>query len=233
MPVGWAWAMNAPFQWTKQVASPLRRHAQPAGRPLAEGDQGEGRDPRPSSTTSSTWCRRSWRRASIPEPSDGQRHRAEADRGRVDALLLRRRIAPRAGARRSISRCSPTGRSTTTAGSRAAATACPGRPTGRGDDFLDAPWELYNIDEDFSQANDLAAEEPGRSSRSCRPGSSRRPRSTTCFRSTRGSSERLRPEAARRRANRGRAGPTTATTSGCRSRSVRSSSRAATRSPPS
>ena len=54
VPVGWAWAMDAPFQWTKQVASPLRRHAQPAGRPLAEGHQGEGRDAHASSTTSST-----------------------------------------------------------------------------------------------------------------------------------------------------------------------------------
>ena len=29
-------------------------------------------------------------------------------------------------------------------------------------DFLKAPWELYNIDEDFSQANDLAAKEPAK-----------------------------------------------------------------------
>ena len=31
------------------------------------------------------------------------------------------------------------------------------RPTG---DFLKAPWELYNVDEDFSQATDLAAKKP-------------------------------------------------------------------------
>ena len=30
----------------------------------------------------------------------------------------------------------------------------------RGGDFLKAPWELYNVDEDFSQANDLAAKNP-------------------------------------------------------------------------
>ena len=30
----------------------------------------------------------------------------------------------------------------------------------RTDDFLTAPWELYNIDEDFSQATDLAATDP-------------------------------------------------------------------------
>lgn len=31
---------------------------------------------------------------------------------------------------------------------------------GRGDGFLTAPWELYNVDKDFSQADDLAAKMP-------------------------------------------------------------------------
>jgi arylsulfatase len=31
---------------------------------------------------------------------------------------------------------------------------------GRQGDFLNAPWELYNLDDDFSQADDLAAKEP-------------------------------------------------------------------------
>ena len=31
---------------------------------------------------------------------------------------------------------------------------------GRGDGFLKAPWELYHVDADFSQANDLAATHP-------------------------------------------------------------------------
>src|SRR5207244_12558577 len=30
----------------------------------------------------------------------------------------------------------------------------------RSGNFLDAPWELYNIEEDFSEANDLAAKNP-------------------------------------------------------------------------
>jgi arylsulfatase A-like enzyme len=29
-------------------------------------------------------------------------------------------------------------------------------------DFEESPWELYNIEEDFSQANDLAAENPAK-----------------------------------------------------------------------
>ncbi len=36
----------------------------------------------------------------------------------------------------------------------------PWQTAGRGDGFLTAPWELYKINEDFSQANDLAAKMP-------------------------------------------------------------------------
>ena len=69
---------------------PLRRHTQPAGRPLAEGYQGEGGDPHPVPP-------RHRRRANDPggvqDPATegGRRHPAEADRGRLDALLVRRR----------------------------------------------------------------------------------------------------------------------------------------------
>jgi arylsulfatase len=38
----------------------------------------------------------------------------------------------------------------------------PWETAGRGDGFLNAPWELYNIEEDFSQANDLAAKNPAK-----------------------------------------------------------------------
>ena len=37
----------------------------------------------------------------------------------------------------------------------------PWETAGRGDGFLTAPWELYNINEDFSQADDLADEDAG------------------------------------------------------------------------
>ncbi|MFB6276356.1 MAG: sulfatase-like hydrolase/transferase [Halothece sp.] len=36
----------------------------------------------------------------------------------------------------------------------------PWNTASREGDFLDAPWELYNLEEDFSQANDLAQENP-------------------------------------------------------------------------
>ncbi len=38
----------------------------------------------------------------------------------------------------------------------------PWETAGRGNDFMDAPWELYDIDHDFSQAHDLAAQQPAK-----------------------------------------------------------------------
>ncbi len=49
----------------------------------------------------------------------------------------------------------------------------------------DYKWELYNLKEDYSQANDLAAKMPGKLKESRRCSIGRRP-STTCFRSTTG-----------------------------------------------
>ena len=167
----------------------------------------------------------------VPRPgAEGRRrHRAEADRGRLDALQLRRREGARAAARRSTSRCSATGRSTTTAGWRAAASACPGTPTAAAATSSTAPWELYNLDEDFSEANDLAPSESREAQGAAGqvPGGGqevRRASARSALRRADGS------EAARSAASRRRPGRTSATTSGCRSRSGRSSSRAATRS---
>ena len=70
--------------------------------------------------------------------------------------------ADAAGAARrpSTSRCSGTARSTTRAGPRSRSTRTPGwRPDHGLDDDV---WELYNIEEDWTQSHDLAAEEPER-----------------------------------------------------------------------
>jgi arylsulfatase len=49
VPVGWAWAMDFPFQWTKQVASarPFWRYPQPHGRALAQGHSIQRRNSHP------------------------------------------------------------------------------------------------------------------------------------------------------------------------------------------
>ena len=62
VPVGWAWAMDAPFQWTKQVASHFGGTRNPLVVHWPAGSRRRGR-PASSSTTSSTWRRPCWRRA--------------------------------------------------------------------------------------------------------------------------------------------------------------------------
>jgi hypothetical protein len=85
----------------------------------------------------------------------------------------------------------------------------PWQTAGREGDFLDAPWELYNLDKDFSEeATSLPRIRI--SSRSLKRSSMRKPRNTTSIRSTRGrrsGSTRNCVKADRRR----RTGPITAT----------------------
>ena len=171
---------------------PLRRHPQPDDHLLAGEDQGQGRYSQPV------------------HPHD--RHRADALRG--DAASRRRRDlngiqqkpiegisfaytfddAKRQGPpnARSTSSWVATAASTTTAGWRRRH-RLPRGSRRAGFDLDKAKWELYNIDEDFSQANDLATEYPLKFA-SCRiSGGSKRP-STTCCRSTGAARERLNAE---------------------------------------
>ena len=99
--------------------------------------------------------------AGLPEPKNGQRRRADADGRRQHGLHLRRRQGRGAGTRRSTSRCSATAPSTTTAGWPPPCTRPPGKPTPRRK-LAEDVWELYNVDEDFSEANDLAASNPAK-----------------------------------------------------------------------
>ena len=71
-PVGWAHAMNAPFQWVKTSCLALRRHRQRDGHLLAGPHQGQGRHP------------------AAVAPRD--RHRADnSGRDRAGAALIRQR----------------------------------------------------------------------------------------------------------------------------------------------
>ena len=90
VPVGWAWAMNAPFQWTKQVASHFGGTRNPLVVHWPKGIKAKGEirnqfhhviDVVPDDSGSVQDSRAEGR----------QRHRAEADRRRVDALLVRGR----------------------------------------------------------------------------------------------------------------------------------------------
>jgi len=158
VPVGWAWAMNAPFQWTKQVASHFGGTRNPLVVHWPAGIKAKGEireqfhhviDVVPTILEA---CR-------IPEPKV------------VNGIVQK----PIEGVSMvySFDDAKAKGKRTTQyfelATNRAIYhdgwVACsqyglPWQTAGRGDGFLTAPWELYNINEDFSQAVDLAAKMP-------------------------------------------------------------------------
>ena len=160
VPVGWAWAMDAPFQWTKQVASHFGGTRNPMVVHWPKGHQSEGRNPHPVPPRHRCGPHHLGG-VQDSRAEGGQRHPPEADRGGQHDVLLRRREAK--------------GRRTTQyfelATNRAIYhdgwVACsryglPWETAGRGDGFINAPWELYNTEADFSQADDLAAKEPAK-----------------------------------------------------------------------
>ena len=120
--VGWAHAMDTPYQWTKQVASHWGGTRNGTIVHWPHGLQRQGRGARAVPP-------RHRRRADRPRgrraarADVGRRRPAAADGGRQHGLLLRRRGRGRATRRRSTSRCSATAASTTRAGPRSPATA--------------------------------------------------------------------------------------------------------------
>lgn len=157
VPVGWAWAMNSPFQWTKQVASHFggTRNPMVVHWPAGIKAKGELRtqfhhviDVVPTILEA---CK-------IPEPKE------------VNGIPQK----PIEGVSMLYSFDDATAKSKRTTQYFELATnraiyhdgwvACsrfglPWQTLGRGDGFLDAPWELYHVDEDFSQADNVAHRE--------------------------------------------------------------------------
>jgi arylsulfatase A-like enzyme len=160
VPVGWAWAMDAPFQWTKQVASHFGGTRNPLVVHWPSGFRSKGElrnqfhhviDVVPTILEA---CK-------IPEPKtvDGIPQKPIEGVSMVysfdDAKAKDQRKTQyfELATNRAIYHdgwvaCSKYG--------------LPWETAGRGDGFLTTPWELYNVNEDFSQANDLAAKEPAR-----------------------------------------------------------------------
>ena len=156
--VGWAHAMNTPYQWTKQVASHWGGTRNGTIVHWPTGHRGEGRDPPPVPP----------RHRRGPDGARGgrdpgadvrPRRPAAALRGRRHGLLLRRRRPPPTGTPRSTSRCSSTAASTTRAGRRSPGTRSRGSHGAALPPYDDDVWELYGPD-DWTQAHDLAAENP-------------------------------------------------------------------------
>ena len=88
-PAGWAWAMNTPFQWTKQIASHLGgvRNPLAVSWPARIKDKGGVRAQFHHVIDIAPTIYEAVRHS---VPGDAQRRRAEADRRRVDGLLVRR-----------------------------------------------------------------------------------------------------------------------------------------------
>lgn len=158
VPVGWVWAMNAPFQWTKQVASHFGGTRNPMIVHWPKGIKSKGEirnqfhhviDVVPTILEA---CR-------IPEPKvvNGIAQKpiegvsmlysfdddAAKDKRTTQYFEL---ATNRALYHDGWVACSKYG--------------LPWVTGGRGDDFLAAPWELYNVNADFSQADNLAAKNP-------------------------------------------------------------------------
>ena len=163
MAVAWSWAFDTPFKWTKQMASHFggTRQGMAISWPGHIKDAGGIRTQFHHIIDIVPTILEATRH---PGAGDGQRHHAEADRRREHGLHLRQGERQRAlDAHDAILRdVRQPRRSTTTAGClHDAAGAAVDAGTRRLPDVVnDYKWELYNIAEDYSQNNDLAAKMP-------------------------------------------------------------------------
>ena len=160
--VGWAWAMNTPFQWTKQVASHWggTRNGTIVHWPNGITERGGLRsqfthviDVAPTILEA----------AGLPEPTMVNGVQQSPMEGTSMLYTFNDADCARSATTSSTSRCSPTGASTTRAGARSPSTARRGCMVGgEVPAFDDDVWELYDGRADYSQARNLAAEQPER-----------------------------------------------------------------------
>ncbi|MGE3822056.1 MAG: sulfatase-like hydrolase/transferase [Isosphaeraceae bacterium] len=160
VPVGWAWAMNAPFQWTKQVASHFggTRNPMVVHWPRGIKARGEIRDQFhhvidvvPTILEACRMPEPKFVNGIAQKPIEGVsmtysfEDAAAKDRRETQYFeLATNRMIYHDG----WAACSRYG--------------LPWVTLGRGEDFVNAPWELYHVEEDFSQADDVAERFPAR-----------------------------------------------------------------------
>jgi arylsulfatase len=158
VPVGWAWAMDAPFQWTKQVASHLGGTRNPLVVHWPKGIRAKGElrtqfhhviDVVPTILEA---CK-------IPAPNEVDGIPQKPIEG--VSMLYSFDDGAAKGRRTTQYFEMMTNRAIYKDGWMAASHfGVPWDTAGRKGDFADAPWELYHLDADFSQADDLAAQQP-------------------------------------------------------------------------
>ena len=158
VPVGWAWAMDAPFQWTKQVASHFGGTRNPLVVHWPKGIKAKGEirtqfhhviDIVPTILEATKIAEPKVVKGIPQKPIEGVSMRYSFD----DATAKDRRTTQYFEML--------TNRAIYDNGWVAASQfGVPWQTAGREGNFLDAPWELYNVNEDFSEAVDLAAKNP-------------------------------------------------------------------------
>lgn len=160
VPVGWAWAMDSPFAWTKQVASHFggTRNPMVVHWPKGIRSTGEQRtqfhhviDVVPTILEACGIEEPTEVNGITQKPIEGTSMLYSFDDG--DANDRRTTQYFEMKCNRAIYHdgwiaCSRFG--------------VPWDRGAKGGDFLNAPWELYNIEQDFSQAVDLATQQPAR-----------------------------------------------------------------------
>ena len=160
VPVGWAWAMDAPFQWTKQVASHFGGTRNPLVVHWPNGIKAKGEirtqfhhviDIVPTILEACKIQTPSVLNGISQKPIEGvsmvysfENGNAKGQRTTQYFELATNRAIYHDG----WVACSQYG--------------LPWETAGRGDGFLNAPWELYNVDADFSEADNLAVKEPAK-----------------------------------------------------------------------
>ncbi len=163
MAVGWTWAMDTPFKWTKQVASYFggTRNGMCISWPGHIKDAGGIRqqfhhviDIVPTILEATT--------VAAPKLVDGIKQ-APIEGVSLGYTFDAAHAGPPRNTRPSISRCSACGRSITTAGSPARSpTAPPWEGTKQPpDDVVNGmKWELFDLNKDWTESNNLAATHP-------------------------------------------------------------------------
>jgi arylsulfatase A-like enzyme len=160
VPVGWAWAMNAPFQWTKQVASHFGGTRNPMVVHWPKGIKAKG-ETRTQFHHVIDVVPTLLEATGIPEPKVVNGIPQKPIEG---VSMLYSFDNANAKDRRTTQYFElATNRAIYQDGWVASSRyGLPWETAGRGMDFVTAPWELYNIEEDFSQANDLASTNPSK-----------------------------------------------------------------------